>query len=388
MAPEVLWKWAQIKGITVVGTGDFTHPAWRGELEEKLDLAGNGLFQLKEEHRGAGVPDSCKHEVFFLLSAEISCIYRKSGRTRKVHCLIFAPDMGAAARLGLALSKIGNVASDGRPILGLDAEALLRMVLDIEPAAMLVPAHAWTPHFSVFGAASGFDSLEECFGELTPHIHALETGLSSDPPMNRRVAALDRLALLSYSDAHSPAKMGREATIFETDVSFSAITEAIKTHRGLLGTVEFFPEEGKYHYDGHRQCAVCCSPEETIAHNYLCPACGKKLTMGVAHRVELLADRACGSGQAATLPYWPAIPLAEVLAEVMGMGAASKTVQEAYMKLLASLGSELRVLLETPPADIAAASMPLVAEGIQKVRQGLVRISPGYDGRYGRVKIF
>jgi uncharacterized protein (TIGR00375 family) len=206
--------------------------------------------------------------------------------------------------------------------------------------------------------------------------------------MNRRVAALDRLALVSYSDAHSPAKMGREATIFETDVSFSAITEAIKTRRGLLGTVEFFPEEGKYHYDGHRQCGVCCSPEETIVHNYLCPVCGRKLTIGVAHRVELLADRACGSGRVAALPYWSAIPLAEVFAEVMGVGAASKTVQEAYMKLLASLGSELRVLLETPPADIAAASMSLVAEGIQKVRQGLVRISPGYDGRYGSVKIF
>ena len=296
--------------------------------------------------------------------------------------------MAVAARLGLALSKIGNVASDGRPILGLDAETLLRMVLDISPQAMLVPAHAWTPHFSVFGAASGFDSLEECFGELTPHIHALETGLSSDPPMNRRVAALDRLALLSSSDAHSPAKMGREATIFETEVSFSAITGAIKTRRGLLGTVEFFPEEGKYHYDGHRQCTVCCSPEETIAHNYRCPVCGRKLTMGVAHRVELLADRASRVRAGRCAPYWSAIPLAEVLAEVMGVGAASKTVQEAYMRLLASLGNELRVLLEAPPADIAAAATPLVAEGIRRVRQGLVRISPGYDGRYGRVKIF
>lgn len=388
MAPEVLWKWAQLKGITVVGTGDFTHPAWRGELEEKLEPVGNGLFQLKEERKGSGVPDSCKSEVFFLLSAEISCIYRKNGRTRKVHCLIFAPDMGCAARLGLALSKIGSVASDGRPILGLDAETLLRMVLDIEPSAMLVPAHAWTPHFSVFGAASGFDSLEECFGEMTPHIHALETGLSSDPPMNRRVSVLDRLALISNSDAHSPARMGREATVFGTEVSYRAITGAIKTRRGLLGTIEFFPEEGKYHYDGHRRCAVCCSPEETIAHKYRCPVCGRKLTMGVAHRVEVLADRSPGSGRAAAAPYWPAIPLAEVLAEVMGVGAASKSVQEAYMRLLASLGNELTVLLETPPADIAGAATPLVAEGIGRGRKGLVRISPGYDGQYGRVKIF
>ncbi len=388
MVPEVLWKWAQLKGITVVGTGDFTHPAWRSELEEKLAPAGNGLFQLREEQKAGGVPDSCKSEVFFLLSAEISCIYRKNGRTRKVHCLIFAPDMVAAARLGVALSRIGSVASDGRPILGLDAALLLKMVLDISPQAMLVPAHAWTPHFSVFGAASGFDSLEECFDGLAPHIHALETGLSSDPPMNRRVAALDRLALVSNSDAHSPAKLGREATIFETEVSYGAITGAIETGRGLTGTIEFFPEEGKYHYDGHRQCAVCCSPEETIAHKYRCPACGRKLTMGVAHRVGLLADRAHGSGPAGALPYWSAIPLAEVLAEVMGVGAASKTVQEAYMRLLASLGSELKVLLEAPPADISAAAVPLVAEGIRRVRQGLVRISPGYDGRYGRVRIF
>ncbi len=388
MAPEVLWKWAQLKGVTVVGTGDFTHPAWRSELEEKLVPAGNGLFQLKEEHRGGGVPDSCKAEVFFLLSAEISCIYRKEGRTRKVHCLIFAPDMRVAARLGLALSKIGSVASDGRPILGLDAEVLLGMLLDTEPSAMLVPAHVWTPHFSVFGAASGFDSLEECFGELTPHIHALETGLSSDPPMNRRVSALDRLALLSNSDAHSPAKIGREATVFGTEVSYQGITGAIRTGRGLLGTIEFFPEEGKYHYDGHRQCGVCCSPEETVARKYLCPVCGRKLTTGVAHRVELLADRHQGSGRATAPTFWSAVPLAEVLSEVMGVGTASKTVQEAYMRLLASLGNELSVLLKTPPADIAAAAPPLVAEAIGRVRQGLVHVSPGYDGRYGCVKIF
>ena len=387
MAPEVLWKWAQLKGITVVGTGDFTHPAWRDELEEKLEPVENGLFRLKEGCRGDGVPDSCKSDVFFLLSAEISCIYRKNGRTRKVHCLILAPDMACAAGLGRALSRIGSVTSDGRPILGLDAEELLGMVLDVSPEAMLIPAHAWTPHFSVFGSASGFDSLEECFGGLTPHIHALETGLSSDPPMNRRVAALDHLALLSNSDAHSPAKLGREATIFGTDVSFSAIAGAIRTGRGLLSTIEFFPEEGKYHYDGHRQCGVCCSPEETIAHNYRCPTCGRKLTMGVSHRVELLADRRPGCGPSAVPPYRSAIPLCEVLAEAMGVGAASKRVQEAYMRLLASLGNELGVLLETPISDIGAAATPLVGEGVRRVREGLVRVSPGYDGRYGRVKI-
>ncbi len=387
MAPEVLWRWAQLKGIAVLGTGDFTHPAWTSELGEKLAPAGNGLFQLKEEYKAGGVPDSCKKEVFFLLSAEISCIYRKAGRTRKVHCLVFAPDSASACRIGVALSRVGSIASDGRPILRLDAAALLEMVLDIEPAAMLVPAHAWTPHFSVLGAASGFDSLEECFGDLAPHVHALETGLSSDPAMNRRVAALDRLALISNSDAHSPAKIGREATVFETDVSYRGIAEAIRTGRGLAGTIEFFPEEGKYHYDGHRQCKVCCSPQEAIARGRRCPVCGGNLAMGVAHRVEALADRSDRAGRDAAPPFRSVVPLAEVLSEVMASGAESRRVHEAYLKLLAGLGDELGVLLEASPADIAAAATPRVAEAISRVRQGRVRVSPGYDGRYGRITI-
>ncbi|HBO83927.1 MAG TPA: DNA helicase UvrD, partial [Deltaproteobacteria bacterium] len=247
MSPEGIWKWAQLKGIIVIGTGDFTHPAWFKELNEKLEPVGNGLFRLKMDLQTEDVPDTCRAEVYFLLSAEISCIYSKIGRTRKIHSIVFAPDFKDAARISIALSKIGNLSADGRPILGLDAKELLKIVIDVSPQAMLVPAHAWTPHFSVFGAVSGFDSLEECFEDLTPHIHAIETGLSSDPAINWRLSALDKITLISNSDAHSPAKIGREANILDAELSYKGITRAIKTREGFLGTIEFFPEEGKYH---------------------------------------------------------------------------------------------------------------------------------------------
>ncbi|MGD0231401.1 MAG: endonuclease Q family protein [Syntrophorhabdales bacterium] len=389
MVPEAIWRWAQLKGITVVGTGDFTHPGWYDDLARTLYPAGNGLFMLREELRtGPAVPVTCRSDVFFLLSVEISCIYKKEGRTRKVHCLILVPDMAAASRLNRALGRIGNITSDGRPILGLDAEELLRITLDITPDAVLIPAHAWTPHFSVFGAASGFDSLEECFGGLAGHIHALETGLSSDPPMNWRIPALDGLNLVSNSDAHSPAKMGREATVFDTDISYRAITEAITTRRGLAGTIEFFPEEGKYHYDGHRTCGVVYSPDETKGHDYLCPSCGKRLTIGVAHRVEVLSGREYGYRPPGVLPFRSAIPLAEIISEVLHVGPATKTVQDAYMRLLAAVGNEFTVLLDAPLADIRAGSPPLTAEAIERVRRGAVHIRPGYDGEYGRIRIF
>jgi uncharacterized protein (TIGR00375 family) len=388
MAPENIWKWAQLKGITVVGTGDFTHPAWFAELVGKLEPAGNGLFQLRRAYRQTeAVPGPCRSEVFFLLSAEISCVYRKYGRTRKVHCLVFFPDMESAAGLASVLSKIGSIASDGRPILKLDAADLLRMTLDISPEALFVPAHAWTPHFSLFGAASGFDSLEECFGDLSRHVRAIETGLSSDPPMNWRLSALDDIALISNSDAHSPAKLGREATVFAPDISYGAMREAVIESRHTLSTIEFFPEEGKYHYDGHRKCGVRFSPAETIGLNYRCPACGRRLTIGVAHRVELLADRAPGERPASAQGYRLLVPLSEVLSEVTGAGAAARVVRDAYSKLLSILGSELRILLETPLGDIASAATPLLAEAIGRMRQGKVLIAPGYDGEYGRIRI-
>ncbi len=389
MVPEGIWKWAQLKGIAVVGTGDFTHPGWFRELEQKLEPLGNGFSQLKRKHRvEIEVPSSCASDVFFLLTAEISCIYRKNGRTRKVHCLVLMPDLASAARLNLALSKIGNVTSDGRPILGLDAKDLLETTLDAAPDALFVPAHAWTPHFSVFGAASGFDTMEECFEELTPHIFSIETGLSSDPPMNWRLSALDHLTLISNSDAHSPAKMGREANVFETDMSYRAVAEAIKSRKGFAGTIEFFPEEGKYHFDGHRACRVCLSPGETVEHDYSCPVCGKRLTIGVAHRVEVLADRNYGVGPSDAPAFRSVIPLLEVLGAVRGVGAGSRVVYDEYMRLLTRLGSELNILLETPIADIGRAATPVLAEAIGRIRQGQVRIKPGYDGEYGRIEIF
>jgi len=388
MSPETIWKWAQIKGIGVVGTGDFTHPGWLKELSEKIDPAGNGLFKLRKEHESNGVPDSCKADVSFILSAEISSIYRKYDRTRKVHSVILVPDFSDAARINLALSRIGNLNADGRPILGLDALELLKIVSDLSPSAVFIPAHVWTPHFSVFGAVSGFDSLEECFEDYAPSIYAIETGLSSDPPMNWRLSALDKISLVSNSDAHSPAKMGREANIFEAELSYRGIANALKTREGFLGTVEFFPEEGKYHYDGHRACGISLSPEETTQKNYLCPRCGKRVTVGVLHRAERLADRPHGYKPKEALTFRSLIPLAEIIAETLGVGVTSKAVGMEYQRLIQGLGNEFRILMDAPIADIQRVSSKLIGEGISRMRSGDIHVVPGYDGEYGKVKIF
>lgn len=387
MSPEAIWRWAQLKGITVIGTGDFTHPGWFAELREKIEPAGNGLFRLKEEFQSKDIPDSCKADVFFLLTAEISCIYRKNDKTRKIHSLIFAPDFAVAERISAALSGIGNLSADGRPILGLDAKKLLKIVTDASPEAMLVPAHAWTPHFSVFGAVSGFDTMEECFEELTPNIYAIETGLSSDPLMNWRLSALDNITLISNSDAHSPAKIGREANIFDTSTSYEAIMDAIKTRDGFYGTIEFFPEEGKYHHDGHRLCGTNLSPKETLKNNYLCPACNKKVTVGVLHRVEKLADREEGFRPAKAPHFHSVIPLPEIISEVIGVGVNSKAVQKEYFELLAKLGNDFYVLMDCPVEDIAGAGSHRLAEAISDVRSGKVNISPGFDGEYGKIRL-
>jgi uncharacterized protein (TIGR00375 family) len=388
MSPEVLWRWAQLKGISVIGTGDFTHPEWTRELKEKLEPVGNGLFVLKKALHSSEVPASCREDVFFILSSEISCIYSKAGKVRKVHSIVLAPGFREAEKLSRALSKIGNLKSDGRPILGLDAKELLKIMVESSPEAMFVPAHAWTPHFSVFGAASGFDSLEECFEELTPHIHAIETGLSSDPAMNWRLSALDRLTLISNSDAHSPAKIGREANIFDTKVSYEAIMKAIRTRKGFLGTIEFFPEEGKYHYDGHRACGVSLTPRETETHNFLCPVCGKKVTVGVMHRVEKLADRNEGFKPAGVPGYYSVIPLPEIIAETLKLGVNSKAVDRQYLSLLETLGNEFRILMDRPIADIEKAGTLEIAEAVARVRKSEVHIEPGFDGEYGKIRIF
>jgi uncharacterized protein (TIGR00375 family) len=387
LSPETISKWAQLKGITVIGTGDFTHPLWLAELRKKLETAGNGLFRLKNKFRARDIPDACKADIFFLPSAEISCVYSKEGKTRKIHSIVFVRDFSDAVKLNSVLAKIGRLASDGRPILKLDAKDLLKIVLDSSAHAMLVPAHAWTPHFSVFGAVSGFASLEECFEELMPHIHAIETGLSSDPAMNWRLSSLAKITLISNSDAHSPNTIGREANIFDCEVSYEAITDAIKSKKGLVATIEFFPQEGKYYYDGHRSCAVSMNPEETIRHKYMCPVCGRKLTMGVMHRIENLADKKTGFKPKGAPPFYSVIPLREIIAEVFNRGVKTKTVDDEYMKLLKELGDELNILITMPLKDIGRAGSPRLTEAVSRMRKGDINIEPGFDGEYGKVKI-
>ena len=393
MEPNNLHRWAQLKGITVIGAGDCTHPGWLEELREKLEPAEPGLYQLKPDLAATvdqTVPQRCQAPVRFLLSAEISSIYKKDGRTRKVHNLVFLPSMDAAHRLQASLARIGNIQSDGRPILGLDAKELLKTAKEITEEAVLVPAHAWTPHFSVLGAKSGFDNLEECFEELTPHVPAIETGLSSDPPMNWRLSALNEIRLISNSDAHSPAKLMREANLFDTDLEYKAIMAAI-TEPGspaFLGTVEFFPEEGKYHYDGHRVCGVRLAPEETRRHAGRCPKCSRKVTVGVMHRVEELADLPAGCRPPQALPYQSIIPLLEIVGEVVEAGVNTKKVTGAYLDLLSRVGNEYHVLLEAELESIRLASSDLLAEAISRVRSGQVNIQPGYDGEFGTIQVF
>jgi uncharacterized protein (TIGR00375 family) len=386
MIPEVIEQWAQLKGIKLIGTGDFTHPEWLREIEKKLNEEGNGLFTLKKQYR-LDVPDSCKEDIFFILSSEISCIYQKNNKLRKIHLLILSPSLRDVTKINHALSQIGSLGSDGRPILGVDAKEVMKIIIDISPSSMIIPAHAWTPHFSVFGSQSGFDSLSECFEELTPYIYAIETGLSSDPPINWRLSELDRVLLVSNSDAHSPTKIGREANIFDTEMNYNAITEAIKIRKGFLGTVEFFPEEGKYHYDGHRSCGVRLSPKETIKRNYLCPVCGKKVTVGVMHRVEVLSDRPEGFKPPQALPFKSIIPLSEIIAEIKNSSTQSKSVFDTYMKALYKLGSEYNILLHKDLKEIEKFDSKL-AEAIERMREGKVYVEAGYDGAYGRIKVF
>ena len=392
MVPENLYRWAQLKGIRVVGTGDFTHPGWCLELQEKLEPAEPGLYRLKPNlatNVDAEIPESCRGEVRFLLTSEISSIYKRHGRTRKVHNMIYAPSFTAVASLNDKLARIGNIRSDGRPILGLDSEELLRIMLERAPQSLFVPAHAWTPHFSVFGANSGFDSLEECFGELTPHIQVIETGLSSDPPMNWRLSQLDGITLISNSDAHSPSKLGREANVLNSDLSFESIKHALTSGdpEQFLGTIEFFPAEGKYHYDGHRNCQVRLTPEETRMHQGVCPDCGKLVTVGVLHRTEALSDQPIGYRPAKALPFWSLVPLVELIAEVRGAGVNSKGVKEAYHQMLASLGPEISILMETPIADIEDHGGRLLGLSVQRMREGQATIDPGYDGEFGKVRM-
>ena len=386
--PEHLAYWAGKKGIHVIGTGDFTHPGWVSELQEKLTEVEDGLYKLNpnlQKTVASKLPGSQLGLTRFVLSGEISCIYKKNGKTRKVHHLILLPDMASVLKLNGRLDCIGNITSDGRPILGLDSKDLLEITLEVSDRAFLIPAHIWTPWFSVFGSKSGFDSLEECFEDLTPHIYALETGLSSDPPMNRLLSTLDGYLLVSNSDAHSPNKLGREANIFDTTLDYDHMTRAMRNGKGFVGTIEFFPEEGKYHLDGHRKCQIRLRPEQTIKCQGSCPVCGRPLTVGVLHRVHDLADRETPK---LTKDFFSLIPLPEILCELLDCGAETKKVMALYERLLLELGPELQTLMDVPINDIEQIGGPLLAEGINRMRRNQVIREEGYDGEYGIIRLF
>jgi uncharacterized protein (TIGR00375 family) len=375
---ENLAKWAEIKGVNVLGTGDFTHPLWLLEIKEKLRPAEPGLLKLQKS----------KNETRFILTSEISCIYKKNNKVRKVHIIILAPSVEAVEKINKKLSTIGNIKSDGRPILGLDAKELAKIVFDIDENCMVIPAHIWTPWFSVFGSKSGFDTLEECFDEYTKYIFAAETGLSSDPAMNWRLSQLDKITLISNSDCHSPKKIGREANVFDTELNYFSIIESIKTRKNFLHTIEFFPEEGKYHYDGHRLCNISFMPAESKKYNNICPVCKKPLVIGVLNRVEELADRPENFAPQNKIPFKSLIPLEEIIADALGVSVVSKKIIPHYENLIKNLENEFNILLEAKKQDIEKFSTEKIAEGILKVRNGKAHIIPGFDGVYGKIEIF
>lgn len=394
LCPEYLDHWGRIKGIRVIGTGDFTHPGWTRELRDKLNPAEPGLYRLKpglQVRDPWGVPETPDNAVRFMLTAEISSIYKRGGKVRKVHNVLFAPDFETAERIQARLADLDfNITSDGRPILGLDSRDLFELVLDVSERTFLLPAHIWTPWFSALGAKSGFDSIEACYGDLAHRISAVETGLSSDPPMNWLCSGLDGYTLLSNSDAHSPEKLGREANLFDTDLSYDAVIEAVESgdpHR-FLGTVEFFPQEGKYHHDGHRKCGVHWPPSETSKHGGLCPVCGKPVVVGVLNRVMQLADRDNPEGRPNRRPFHSLIPLKELLSEIHSVGPSSKQVARDYTALLEKLGPELNVLLFAPEEELKRVGRPVLAEAVRRMRAGEVRITAGYDGEYGVIRAF
>lgn len=384
---EQLHAWGQRKGVGLIGTGDCTHPGWLTEIAEKLEPAGDGVYRLRAESAPPTTPAGS--EVRFLLTGEISTIYKTDGATRKVHHLVCLPGLDAAARFATRLERIGNIAADGRPILGLDSRDLLEILLDADPAAVLIPAHIWTPWFSVLGSKSGFDTIDACYRDLADHIFAAETGLSSDPPMNWMVSGLDRYTLVSNSDAHSPARLGREANIFSCAMDYPAMMQALRRETdGFHGTLEFFPAEGKYHFDGHRKCNFSCAPEESRTLDGRCPICGGALTLGVEYRVVELADRPRGARPEGARDFQRLLSLAEILGEVWETGAQSKKVTQWYDRLLAEVGPELFILREAELDALRVAGGELLARAIAKMRTGDIHALPGYDGEYGVITIF
>jgi DNA helicase-2/ATP-dependent DNA helicase PcrA len=389
-----LYYWGKLKGIHIIGTGDFTHPEWFAEMREKLEPAEGGLYRLKDAYAApmdAQLPLSVRdNPIRFIPTVEIATIYKKNERVRKLHQLLVAPSFETVSEINARLERIGNLKADGRPILGLDSKELLRTMLECDERALYIPAHVWTPWFGLFGSKSGFDHLSEAYDELAPHITAIETGLSSDPAMNGRVSQLDNLAITSNSDAHSPQKLGREATLVNAQLSYDDIIGAYKTNdQRLVGTIEFFPEEGKYHADGHRACNVRFTPEQTHQHNGLCPVCKKPLVVGVENRLGQVADRALGVALNTSKKIEYIIPLAEIIAELKSVSSTNgKAVQAEYHAVLARLGDEFSVLRSVPTAAINEAGFPLLALAIERLRAGDVVREPGYDGVFGTIRVF
>jgi len=375
-----LYKWAKVKGIKVLGTGDFTHPYYLNDLKTHLEPAANGLFKL----RGEG------EDVYFMLTAEVNNIFSAKGKQRKIHTLIFAPSFKVVEKINARLSQYTDLSIDGRPTLSFSAKELVKIVLDISEDCLIVPAHAWTPWYGIFGSKSGFDSIEECFEEESRYIYAIETGLSSDPSMNWRLSSLDHITLISNSDAHSPSKIGREANIFHCNLDYYEIIDTIKNkdRNRLIATIEFYPAEGKYHFDGHRKCNVVFSPQETKRHNYICPVCGKRLTVGVMHRIESLADRPSGHRPNNAIPEIHLVPLEQIISEALGVQTTTKAVQEEYKRLVSVGGSEFEILLKLSIEELSRFVPPRILEGISRVREGKLFIKPGFDGVYGKIKIF
>ncbi len=376
-----LTKWATIKGINLLATADFTHPFWMSEINKNLQEDGSGFL----------IPKDKKNTLKYILSVEISNIYQKIGKLHKIHTLILSPDLKTAVEINSALGKIGKLGSDGRPIFGQDVYDTVKLLWSINPKIVIIPAHIWTPWFSLFGSKSGFESIEECFEDLTPKIFALETGLSSDPAMNWRISSLDRFSLVSNSDAHSGQKLGREANVFdipENELTFDLLSEILqKKDNRFIGTIEFYPEEGKYHFDGHRNCGIVFSPEETKKHKSICPKCKRPLTVGVMNRVDTFADRKIGYIPKNTPKVRHIIPLMEIISNVLSMGVSSKAVAEIYFKLINSFNNEFKVLLGIDYADLEKASNSKIAQAIINVRLGKVNIHPGYDGEFGKISV-
>lgn len=373
---ENLTTWAKMKGIGLLGTGDFTHPDWLAELRMKLEDLGNGLYGFEG--------------VCFMLTTEISNVFTTDEGMKKVHTCLCAPSFEVVDQINDVLAMKGNLKVDGRPVFGMSAAELVEIVMNISKECFVYPAHAWTPWFGVLGSRSGFDSIRDCYEEQVRHIHALETGLSSDPPMNWRVSSLDKYALLSNSDAHSPQKIGREANVFELDrITYDEVIGAIKERDGRFKrTIEFFPQEGKYHWDGHRKCGIKLSPKEAMRYNNICPICRKPLTIGVLHRVEKLADRPEGYVPKDAVPYVHLIPLNEIIGSALGKDPNSKKVMEIYENLVGRFGDEFSVLMDVEGEELFSLVDEKVAEGILKVREGKVKVEAGYDGVYGRIIIY